>query len=75
MTSDRYAVIFVYSTSHALRAEKFLQRAGISCKMIPVPRHISSDCGVCVRIEWADQKAAFQALKAAGMQLEGIHPI
>lgn len=37
------------SVSHAMRAEKLLEKAGIPCKLIPVPRHISSDCGVCLR--------------------------
>ncbi len=80
MTSDEYqvpgsqhAVILVYSTSHALRAEKVLMKAGIPCKLIPVPRHLSSDCGVCVRIEQADREAALQALEVAGVGLEGVH--
>ncbi len=75
MTSKRYAVILVYSTSYALRAEKVLAKAGISCKLIPVPRHLSSDCGVCVRIERADQQAVLQALQAARVELEGVHEI
>jgi hypothetical protein len=48
MTPPEYAVILVRSTSHAMRVEKLLRDEGIICKMIPVPRHISSDCGVCV---------------------------
>jgi len=45
-----YAVIITHSTSHAIRAEKILLSAGLKAKMIPVPRHISSDCGTAVRI-------------------------
>jgi hypothetical protein len=75
MTSKQYAVILVYSTSYALRAEKVLGQAGIPCKLIPVPRHLSSDCGVCIRIERADRKAARQALEDAGVGLEGVHDI
>ena len=48
--SIEYAVILVDSTSHALRIEKLLVNRGLTCKLIPVPRHLSSDCGVCVRI-------------------------
>jgi hypothetical protein len=73
MTDKRYTVILVYSTSYALRAEKVLAEAGIACKLIPVPRHLSSDCGVCVRIERADQEAVLQALEAAQVEIEGIH--
>jgi ribosomal protein S11 len=63
----------VYSTSHAIRAEKVLAMAGIDCKLIPVPRHLSSDCGVCVRVQQADREAAHQALDEAGVEIEGIH--
>jgi hypothetical protein len=47
---SEYAVIVTHSTSHAIRAEKILLSAGLEAKMIPVPRHISSDCGTAVRI-------------------------
>lgn len=45
-----YAVILVDSTSHALYIEKLLVGQHFTSKLIPVPRHLSSDCGVCVRI-------------------------
>ena len=45
-----YNVILFESVSHALRAEKLLKAQGIACKLIPVPRQLSSDCGVCLRI-------------------------
>jgi len=75
MTGHEYAVILVPSTSHALRAEKVLQQAGIGCKLIPVPRQLSSDCGVCVRIGRADQEAALRVLDAARVEIEGIHDL
>ncbi len=46
-----WEVILFLSVQHALRAEKLLKEAGIPCKLIPVPRHLSSDCGVCLRFE------------------------
>ncbi|MEE8389586.1 MAG: DUF3343 domain-containing protein [Anaerolineae bacterium] len=75
MTGNQYALILVYSTSYALRAEKVLAEAGISCKLIPVPRHLSSDCGVCVRIEQAEQEPALGALERAGVEIEQVHTI
>ena len=39
------------SVQHALRAEKLLKDADIPCRLIPVPRRLSSDCGVCLRFE------------------------
>ena len=75
MSSGEYTVILLYSASHAIRAEKILGESGIQCKLIPVPRHISSDCGVCVRIRRHDAEAAGQALRAAHMEIEGIQAV
>ena len=74
LMGGRYAAILVPSTSHALRAEKMLYRAGIDCKLIPVPRSLSSDCGVCVRIARQDMEAAQKALEEAGILPEEIKP-
>ena len=67
-----YAVILVHTTSHAVYAERVLKQAGLSARMIPTPRHLSSDCGSAVRIAAADRAAAEQALRAAGVELDRI---
>lgn len=46
---EEYYVALFESISQVLRSEKILKNAGIPHKLIPVPRHISSDCGVCIR--------------------------
>ncbi len=46
---EQYHVILFDSVHHALLSEKILKEMGIPHKLIPVPRHISSDCGVCIR--------------------------
>jgi hypothetical protein len=68
-------VILVYSTSHAIRAEKVLHMSGIESRLIPVPRHLSSNCGVCLRIGRPDVEAARRALKDANVEIEGIHDL
>ena len=75
MGEGEYTVILVQSTSHALRGEQVLGRAGLSCKLIPVPRALASDCGACLRVARSDREAADQALRAAGLVLEGLHDI
>jgi hypothetical protein len=44
-----YKVVLFQSVNGALLAEKLLKKQGIAYKLIPVPRHVSSDCGVCIR--------------------------
>ena len=72
MTQHEYAVILVYAASHAMRVEKLLRNEGIPCKMIPVPRHLSSDCGACVRIRYQDIDAARCVVEAGHVEIERI---
>jgi hypothetical protein len=40
-----------YSHFGAMHCKKTCDEAGISARMMPVPRMLSSSCGTCVRIE------------------------
>lgn len=71
----KYTTILFYSTSHAIRAEKVLQKTGVQCKLIPVPRQISSNCGVCIRVERVDREVAQQSLEAVGVEIDEIHDV
>lgn len=51
-----YLVMLFKAVSYALKAEKILQQEGLSYKLIPVPKEISSDCGVCLRFELQDSE-------------------
>ncbi len=59
---DRYCVILFKSVSHALRAEKILKEKNITFKIIPVPKSISSDCGVCIRFTQDQENVIREAL-------------
>jgi hypothetical protein len=48
---SQYVVFLFPSVSHVLKAEKILKDRGFAHKLIPVPRHISADCGVCLRVD------------------------
>lgn len=73
MSEGTYTVILVYSTSHALKAERALEKEGIESKLIPVPRQLSSDCGVCIRIRRDDTDRACETLRSARVEIEGVH--
>jgi hypothetical protein len=57
-----HSIILFKSVSHAMHAEKLLKAAGVAIKLIPIPRHLSSDCGVCLRIDTGSRTAVEQAL-------------
>lgn len=68
-----YYVILVPSTSYAVRGEHVLNQQGIASKLIPVPRSLSSDCGVCIRVAADDLPAARAALDAAKVPCDSVH--
>jgi len=71
MDSNHNVVLF-YSTSGAIRAEKLAKEAGLTIKLIPVPRHLSSDCGVCLRCESKDVPALRSLLEKTQVEFERI---
>lgn len=75
MGDPQYRVVLFQSTSGVLRAEKLAKGAALKVKLIPVPRHLSSDCGVCLRCESADVHRVRSILDAAGVEFDGIRPL
>ncbi|MGD1978017.1 MAG: DUF3343 domain-containing protein [Akkermansiaceae bacterium] len=72
MSDSSQSVVLVYSTSHAIRIEKLLKAEKIPSKLIPVPRHLSSDCGVCVRFESSDREDVDRILERTAIKVQGI---
>ena len=68
-----FSVVLFYSTSAAIRAEKLIQQQGLKVKLIPVPRHLSSDCGVCLRFDNNDVEGIRTILKTKEIEYDGIH--
>lgn len=72
MRNEKFAVVLVYSTSFAIRVEKMLQEINIETKLIPVPRHLSSDCGVCVRFPNKYKDRVQTLLDSQQLDYEGV---
>lgn len=69
------AVFTFPSSHHALRAEKICQEAGLPVLLIPVPREISSDCGVALITPFELQEKSGDLLGQAGVPLLGTYPL
>lgn len=52
----------------AVRFSRMLKEQDIDCKVMPVPRKVSSSCGSCVRFT-AESESAFQTEDVEGMYL------
>jgi Putative Se/S carrier protein-like len=69
------SVVVFHSITGALQAEKRLKGDGVAVKLIPVPRQLSSDCGVCLRFERQDEPAVRRALEEERIDTQGIYPV
>jgi hypothetical protein len=67
-----FGVALFHSVQGALGAEKLLLAAGMAHKLIPVPRHLSSDCGFCLRFAWGDKDRVERLLAETRLGLERI---
>jgi len=56
--------VFLFESVHrVMRAEKALKEKGIEVDLIPVPREISSDCGVAVELSKELEEKALLILR------------
>ena len=69
-----YCVALFETVSHVMKAEKLLKEAGVPYKIIPVPKSISSDCGVCVRF-LPEQKEAVMGVLVSHVRVSEIREL
>lgn len=56
-----YLYMIFKSMTHVLTAERAARKSGIPCRMVPIPRNVSTDCGMCISVK-AEDGAAFLAM-------------
>ena len=61
------ALLLFRSTHDVIRAERSCLDAGIAVQVIPVPRDISSECGMALEIDERRLGAARSLLESAGI--------
>lgn len=62
MEKPEYLIALFKSVSHVMQAERILIQLGIPHKIIPIPKKISSDCGVSIRFLPEHRDSVVQAL-------------
>ena len=66
-------VAIFHSIHRVLKAEKLLKQAGISFLLIPVPRQLTSDCGLALRFAPSERDALLNVLGEAGLPPVELH--
>ena len=70
---ERDGILIFHSIHRVMKAEKALKLAGLDVRLVPVPRQLSSDCGLAIAFR-LDQRGALEAeLAAAGCPWEEFH--
>lgn len=59
-------VLIFEGTHQVMGAEKIIQGEGLSMRLIPVPRALTSDCGLAIRIDDMDRFDIFRVLNKSG---------
>jgi putative Se/S carrier protein len=72
---SEYGIVLFDTTQAAIKAEKALNQAGIKTKLIPVPRHISSNCGISLRFDVTIMAKVEAELVSKGVPISAIIPL
>jgi len=68
-----YGIVLFHNSSSAMRAEATLKKVGMSIKLVPTPRELSSDCGVALRFPWESEQEVDRILTEAKVVIAGIY--
>jgi hypothetical protein len=63
------------STRAVIRAEKLCHQHRIPCKIIPVPKKISSECGMSIEISEEFRGRVTGYLRENGIDVKCYHPL
>ena len=58
-----------------MQAEAVLLKGGLTVKLIPTPRELSSDCGLSVRFDWARNEEVRSLLENRHVDVAGVHAL
>lgn len=70
---DKYYVGTFHSVHEALNFEKALKEANIKHQMIPVPREISSSCGLAVKFSPEDKSKVDDLVASKNLLLNNFY--
>ena len=63
------AFILLKNMRAAIKAEAWCRKQGVACEVVPVPRQLSSECGMCLEVDNNRADTVQQQLQSAGFIL------
>jgi len=70
--NKQICVITFHSTYYALKAEDIFKKSGVKVKLIPVPRSLSSNCGICLEFSCREKEKILNLVKIHKIKTEKI---
>lgn len=72
LVQTKKVVVTFYTTASAMEMERACKRNGLAGRLMPVPRELSSDCGIA----WASPDSLRQDVEnliaAEGIEIDGV---
>ncbi len=66
-------VFVFYSIHDVMKAEQVINASGIAIDIIPVPKQISSDCGMAISLKIEDKERLEDLLAACDIAIKGVY--
>jgi len=70
--SGTHRVIVFKNTFLTFKAEAALKAAGVACKVVTKPRHVSSDCGLAIRFDTPDEPRVTSLMAEKSIDYLGV---
>ncbi|MFA6147429.1 MAG: DUF3343 domain-containing protein [bacterium] len=71
--TDPVLILIFRGTHEVLTAEKRLKGGGVPMRLIPVPRRLTSDCGLAIRIPLDQRDRAREILSGSRLLPRSVH--
>jgi len=72
-SSPQEVILIFRGTHQVMAAEKRLKKGGVAMRLIPVPRRLTSDCGLAIRIPAGERSRAREILAGAKLLPVSVH--
>jgi len=70
-----YCIITFHTTAAAIETEKLCHEAGLPGRLIPVPREISSSCGMAWRCPTGSREEVSALIQREKVEVDGFYEL
>ena len=72
---DKFCVMTFKSVSYSIKFEKKMKEHGMKVKLVPVPRSISSSCGMCGKFDCSQREEIERICIESKVKYEGVYEL